>query len=107
MDNTRYFRDKSSTIGLEILPGEHPIVPVMFGDAMPAVKMAEKLLAKGVYVIAFSFPVVPKGKARFERRFRPHTHGRISIWLSRNSRGKGRTRYMKGVKPLLHANAIL
>ena len=49
---------------LEILPGEHPIVPVMFGEAMPAVKMAESLLAKGVYVIPFSFPVVPKGKAR-------------------------------------------
>ncbi len=47
-----------------VLPGEHPIVPIMFGDAKPAVKMAEKLLEKGVYVIPFSFPVVPKGKAR-------------------------------------------
>jgi glycine C-acetyltransferase len=64
MDNTRYFREKIASIGLEILPGEHPIVPVMFGDAQPAVKMAEKLLEKGVYVIPFSFPVVPKGKAR-------------------------------------------
>jgi glycine C-acetyltransferase len=64
MDNTRYFREKIAGIGLEVLPGEHPIVPVMFGDANPAVKMAEKLLEKGVYVIAFSFPVVPKGKAR-------------------------------------------
>ena len=64
MDNTRYFREKIAGIGLEVLPGEHPIVPVMFGDAMPAVKMAEKLLEKGVYVIPFSFPVVPKGKAR-------------------------------------------
>jgi len=63
-ENTRFFRDELSKIGLDILPGEHPIVPVMFGDAVPAVKMAEALLAKGVYVIAFSFPVVPKGKAR-------------------------------------------
>ncbi|PYS99070.1 MAG: glycine C-acetyltransferase [Acidobacteria bacterium] len=64
MDNTRYFREKIAAIGLDVLPGEHPIVPVMFGDAKPAVKMAEKLLEKGVYVIPFSFPVVPKGKAR-------------------------------------------
>lgn len=64
MDNTRYFRQKIAGIGLEVLPGEHPIVPVMFGEAQPAVKMAEALLAKGVYVIPFSFPVVPKGKAR-------------------------------------------
>lgn len=64
MDNTRYFREKIADIGLEVLPGEHPIVPIMFGDAIPAVKMAESLLQKGVYVIPFSFPVVPKGKAR-------------------------------------------
>jgi glycine C-acetyltransferase len=64
IDNTRYFREKIAGIGLDVLPGEHPIVPVMFGDAEPAVKMAEKLLEKGVYVIPFSFPVVPKGKAR-------------------------------------------
>lgn len=64
MDNTRYFREKIQSVGLEVLPGEHPIVPVMFGDAQPAVKMAEALLEKGVYVIPFSFPVVPKGKAR-------------------------------------------
>ncbi|MEP6703814.1 MAG: glycine C-acetyltransferase [Acidobacteriota bacterium] len=64
MDNTRYFREKIEAIGLEVLPGEHPIVPVMFGEAQLAVKMAEKLLEKGVYVIPFSFPVVPKGKAR-------------------------------------------
>ena len=63
-ENTRFFRDRLSEIGLDILPGEHPIVPVMFGEAIPAVKMAESLLKKGVYVIPFSFPVVPKGKAR-------------------------------------------
>ena len=63
-ENTSFFREELSKIGLTILPGEHPIVPVMFGDAHPAVKMAESLLSKGVYVIPFSFPVVPKGKAR-------------------------------------------
>lgn len=63
-ENTRYFREKITEIGLDVLPGEHPIVPIMFGEANPAVKMAEALLAKGVYVIPFSFPVVPKGKAR-------------------------------------------
>ena len=63
-ENTGYFRENLAKIGLEILPGEHPIVPVMFGDAVLASKMAESLLAKGVYVIPFSFPVVPKGKAR-------------------------------------------
>lgn len=63
-ENTRFFREEIAKIGLTVLPGEHPIVPVMFGEAIPAVKMAESLLKKGVYVIPFSFPVVPKGKAR-------------------------------------------
>jgi glycine C-acetyltransferase len=62
--NTRYFRKRLSEIGLEIVPGEHPIVPVMFGDAVLAAKVAEGMLARGVYVISFSYPVVPKGKAR-------------------------------------------
>lgn len=62
--NTKFFREGLAKIGLNILEGEHPIVPVMFGEAQPAVKMAESLLKKGVYVIPFSFPVVPKGKAR-------------------------------------------
>jgi glycine C-acetyltransferase len=64
MDNTRYFREMIASIGLDVLPGEHPIVPVMFGEAEPAVKMADELLKNGVYVIPFSFPVVPQGKAR-------------------------------------------
>jgi glycine C-acetyltransferase len=62
--NTRLFREKMSGAGFDILPGEHPIVPVMFGEAAAATKVAERLLEKGVYVVAFSFPVVPKGKAR-------------------------------------------
>jgi glycine C-acetyltransferase len=62
--NTQYFREAMTREGFNILPGSHPIVPVMFGDAVIAAKMAEVLLAKGVYVVAFSFPVVPMGKAR-------------------------------------------
>jgi glycine C-acetyltransferase len=62
--NTRFFRQELSKQGFNILPGEHPIVPLMLGDAALAARFAEALLAKGVYVIAFSYPVVPQGKAR-------------------------------------------
>ena len=62
--NTAFFREEIAKIGLEVLPGEHPIVPVMLGDAALATKMADLLLTKGVYVIGFSFPVVPMGQAR-------------------------------------------
>jgi len=62
--NTRFFRQELSKQGFNILPGEHPIVPLMLGDAVLAARFAEALLAKGVYVIAFSYPVVPQGKAR-------------------------------------------
>ncbi len=62
--NTAYFRKKATDLGLQILPGEHPIVPVMVGDAAKAARMAEYLLQKGIYVISFSYPVVPIGKAR-------------------------------------------
>jgi len=51
-------------LGFNILPGEHPIVPIMLGDAALAARFAEAMLAKGVYVIGFSYPVVPQGKAR-------------------------------------------
>jgi glycine C-acetyltransferase len=62
--NTRLFRERMSAMGFDILPGEHPIVPVMLGDAALATRMAERLLQKGVYVVGFSYPVVPQGKAR-------------------------------------------
>ena len=62
--NTRYFRQQTAGLGLNVAPGEHPIVPIMLGDALLAQKMAEKLLEKGVYVIGFSYPVVPQGAAR-------------------------------------------
>jgi len=62
--NTAFFRKKATELGLQILAGEHPILPVMVGDAAKAARMAEYLLGKGIYVIAFSYPVVPMGKAR-------------------------------------------
>ncbi len=64
MANTAWFRKALVDAGFEIVPGEHPIVPVMLGDAVVAKNMAEKLLARGIYVTGFSFPVVPRGKAR-------------------------------------------
>jgi glycine C-acetyltransferase len=62
--NTRFFREGMSKLGFNVLPGTHPIVPVMLGDAALAGKFAEAMLRRGVYVIGFSFPVVPQGKAR-------------------------------------------
>jgi len=62
--NTAYFRRAMSEQGFDILPGEHPIVPIMLGDAKLAARVAGRLLEKGIYVIAFSYPVVPHGKAR-------------------------------------------
>lgn len=63
-ENTRYFRSRMAKIGFTIIPGEHPIVPIMLGDASLSQKMADYLLTQGVYVIGFFFPVVPDGKAR-------------------------------------------
>ncbi len=63
-ENTRYFREKLGGIGLAVLPGEHPIVPVMLGDAHIAKEFAARMLDLGVYVVSFSYPVVPEGKAR-------------------------------------------
>jgi glycine C-acetyltransferase len=62
--NTRFFRTAMTEAGFNIVPGEHPIVPVMLGDAALASKFADAMLERGVYVIGFSFPVVPQGKAR-------------------------------------------
>jgi glycine C-acetyltransferase len=62
--NTRFFRNEMTAAGFDIVPGEHPIVPVMLGDAALASKFADAMLEHGIYVIGFSFPVVPQGKAR-------------------------------------------
>jgi glycine C-acetyltransferase len=63
-DNTYYFRNRMTERGFNIVPGQHPIVPIMLGDAALAGRMAEKMLERGVYVIGFSYPVVPQGKSR-------------------------------------------
>jgi glycine C-acetyltransferase len=63
-DNAAYFRALMTEQGFDLLPGEHPIIPVMIGDAASAARLADRLLEQGVYVIAFSYPVVPHGKAR-------------------------------------------
>lgn len=62
--NSEYFREKMTALGFELVPGEHPIIPVMLGDASLASKFADMMLKEGIYVIGFSFPVVPKGQAR-------------------------------------------
>lgn len=63
-DNARYFREKMTAAGFDLLPGDHPIIPVMIYDAALASKFADEMLKRGVYVVGFSFPVVPQGKAR-------------------------------------------
>ena len=63
-ESAKYFRDQMTAAGFTLLPGEHPIVPVMFADEHEAVRMAAELFNLGIYVVAFSYPVVPMGKAR-------------------------------------------
>ncbi len=63
-DNTKYFRSKMENLGFDLLPGDHPIVPIMFYDAKIAGEFADRMLKKGVYVVGFYYPVVPQGRAR-------------------------------------------
>jgi glycine C-acetyltransferase len=77
-DNMRFFREGLTDAGFELLPGAHPIIPVMLHDARRAAALAEALLAKGVYVIAFSYPVVPKGRARIRTQISA-THTREEL----------------------------
>ncbi len=80
--NTQFFRDGMTKAGFNLLPGEHPIVPVMFGDAPLAAKFAERMLARGVYVIAFSYPVVPQGKARIRTQMSAaHTREELTFTI--------------------------
>jgi glycine C-acetyltransferase len=64
MANARTLRSALEQAGFKLRPGEHPIIPVMLGDAALAARMADKLLERGIYVIGFSYPVVPQGQAR-------------------------------------------
>jgi len=63
-EHAAYFRNEMTARGFDLKPGEHPIIPVMLGDARLATAMADKLLERGIYVVGFSFPVVPEGQAR-------------------------------------------
>ena len=83
-ENTIFFRRQMSEAGFNILPGEHPIVPVMLGDPVVASTMAELLLAKGVYVVAFFYPVVPQGKARIRTQISAaHSHADLEFALEK------------------------
>jgi len=79
--NTKFFREEMTRRGFQILPGTHPIVPIMIGDAALAAKFADAMLAKGVYVISFSYPVVPKGKARIRTQLSA-AHSREDLELA-------------------------
>ena len=83
-DNTAFFRSEMSKLGFHILPGEHPIAPIMLGDAALTGRLAETMLAKGVYVIGFSYPVVPQGKARIRTQMSAAlTHEDIEFAVAR------------------------
>lgn len=77
-ENGRYFRKQMSALGFDLVPGEHPIIPVMLGDAKLASNMADHLLKEGIYVVGFSYPVVPQGKARIRTQMSAaHTKDQI------------------------------
>jgi glycine C-acetyltransferase len=76
--NARYFREHMQKLGYQLIPGEHPIIPVMLGEAPAAVRLAERMQQEGVYVVAFSFPVVPHGKARIRTQMNAaHTRAQL------------------------------
>ncbi len=83
-DNTAYFRSEMTRRGFTITPGTHPITPIMLGDAALAARVAEAMLAKGVYVIGFSYPVVPLGKARIRTQVSA-AHSREDLEFAVNS----------------------
>ena len=88
-DNAAYFRQGLTNSGFTLLPGEHPIIPVMLGDAALAAKMADSLLKKGVYVIGFSYPVVPMGKARIRTQVSAaHSREDLDFAIGRFSESK-------------------
>jgi len=77
-ENAAYFREKMTALGFDLKPGEHPIIPVMLGDAKLASEMADRLLGHGIYVIGFSFPVVPQGQARIRTQMSAgHTRAQL------------------------------
>jgi glycine C-acetyltransferase len=88
-DNTAVFRSGLEALGFELLPGEHPIVPIMLGDAAKAAKFAEIMLGEGIYVVAFSYPVVPQGKARIRTQMSAaHSPEDLEFALAAFKKGK-------------------
>jgi glycine C-acetyltransferase len=82
--NTRFFREGMAKLGFNLLPGTHPIVPVMLGDAALAARVADAMLNKGVYVIGFSYPVVPHGKARIRTQISAaHTETDLALAIEK------------------------
>ncbi len=76
--NAAYFRAKMQALGYKLIPGEHPIIPIMLGEAPLAVQLAERMQAAGIYVVAFSYPVVPHGKARIRTQMNAaHTEAQL------------------------------
>jgi glycine C-acetyltransferase len=89
-DNTAYFRSRMSALEFEIPQSDHPIVPIMIGDAVQAAAMADRLLADGIYVRAFSFPVVPRGKARIRTQMSAaHTQDDLDEAIAAFVRARG------------------
>jgi glycine C-acetyltransferase len=87
--NTQFFRQAMSKAGFNILPGTHPIVPIMLGDAALAAKVADAMLEKGVYVIGFSYPVVPQGKARIRTQISAaHTREDLELAVQKFAEAK-------------------
>ncbi len=81
-DHTTYFRSRLAELGFEVPVSDHPIVPVMIGDAAVAARMADEIVARGVYVRAFSYPVVPQGKARIRTQLSAaHTRADLDLAL--------------------------
>jgi glycine C-acetyltransferase len=77
-ENAAFFRAQLTTLGFRLIPGEHPIIPIMLGDSSLATRMAERLLEEGIYVVGFSYPVVPEGQARIRVQMSAaHTHEQL------------------------------
>ena len=78
MEHARWFRGQLTALGFSLVPGIHPIIPVMLGEAAVATRMADRLLQEGIYVVGFSYPVVPKGQARIRLQLSAaHTHEQL------------------------------
>jgi glycine C-acetyltransferase len=90
MENARYFRDGLSRSGFSLRPGEHPIIPVMLGEAGLAQRFAARMLEQGVYVTGFSYPVVPQGAARIRTQVSAaHSRADLDFAIEAFARVKG------------------